>query len=77
MLFRRKFGLANVTWLGERVSRFTVLLVNANRTTSRVMGRLANVMRTLPLKARKSVTFDRGSEFMDWPHLQAEVGAQT
>lgn len=77
ILFRRKFGLANVTSLVERVSRFTVLLANSNRTTGRVMGRLAKVMRTLPQKARKSVTFDRGSEFMDWPHLQAEVGTQT
>ncbi len=77
MLFRQKFGKANVTSLVERVSRFTVLLVNANETTARVMGKLADVMRTLPLFARKSVTFDRGSEFMDWPHLQAEVGTQT
>lgn len=65
MLFRQKFGKTNVTSLVERVSRFTVLLMNPNRTTGRVMGRLAQVMRTLPLQARKSVTFDRGSEFMD------------
>lgn len=77
MLFRQKFGKANVTSLVERVSRFTVLLVNANKTTARVMGKLADVMRTLPHVERKSVTFDRGSEFMDWPHLQAEVGTQT
>ncbi len=77
MLFWRKFGLANVTSLDERVSRFTVVLMNTNRTTDRVMGRLARVMKTLPLKARKSVTFDRRSEFMNWPHLQAEVGTQT
>lgn len=77
MLFRQKFGKTNVTSLVERVSRFTVLLMNPNRTTGRAMGRLAQVMRTLPLQARKSVTFDRGSEFMGWPHLQAEVGTQT
>jgi IS30 family transposase len=77
MLFRRRFRKANVTSLVERVSRFTVLLVNTNKTTARVMRRLAKVMRTLPQNARKSVTFDRGSEFMDWPHLQAEVGTQT
>ena len=58
MLFRRKFGLANVTSLVERVSRFTVLLANSNRTTGRVMGRLAKVMRTLPQKTRNSITFD-------------------
>ena len=67
MLFRRKFDLANVTSLFERVSRSTVLLVNKNKPTSRVMGKLAKMMRTLSLIARKSVTFDRGSEFMDWP----------
>ena len=77
MLFRQTFGQANVTSLAERVSRFTVILKNPNRTTARVMGQLAKVMRTLPFKARKSITFDRGSEFMDWPHLQAEVGTQT
>jgi IS30 family transposase len=27
--------------------------------------------------ACRSITFDRGSEFVDWPHLQAEVGTQT
>lgn len=77
MLFRQKFGKSNVTSLVERVSRFTVLLLNGNRTTTLVMGQLAKVMRTLPHNARRSVTFDRGSEFMDWPHLQAEVGTQT
>ena len=66
-----------MTSLVERVSRFTVILKNPNQTTARVMGHLARVMRTLPFKARMSVTFDRGSEFMDWPHLQAEVGTQT
>ncbi len=68
MLFRRKFGQTNVTSMVERVSRFTVILKNSNRTTARVMGQLAKVMRTLPFKARKSVTFDRGSEFSAWPH---------
>ena len=77
MLFRRKFGLANVTSLIERVSRFTVLLANSNRTTGRVIGRLGQVMRILPQKACKSKTLDRGSEFMDWPHLLAEVGTRT
>lgn len=73
MPFRRKFSLANVTSLVKRVSRFTVLLMNSNRTTGQVMVRLANVMRTLPRKACTSVTFDQGSGFMDWPHMQAEV----
>ncbi|MEY8119480.1 MULTISPECIES: hypothetical protein [unclassified Falsihalocynthiibacter] len=71
MLLRQKFGKANVTSLVERISRFTVLQMNLNRTTARVMGYLAKVMRTLPLTARKSVTFDQGSELMERLHLQA------
>ncbi|MEP4195557.1 MAG: IS30 family transposase, partial [Aliishimia sp.] len=27
--------------------------------------------------ARRSITFDRGTEFVSWPHLQAEIGTQT
>jgi IS30 family transposase len=29
------------------------------------------------LQARRSITFNRGSEFVDWPHLQARVGVET
>lgn len=41
------------------------------------MAQIAKVLRPLPLSARRSVTFDRGSEFADWPDLQAELGART
>ncbi|MEM6309272.1 MAG: IS30 family transposase [Pseudomonadota bacterium] len=75
MLFRQKFGKANVTSLVERVSRFTVLLMNTNKTTASMMGRLATVMRTLPHKARRSITFDRGTEFLVWKHLRVGIGA--
>ena len=33
-------------------------------------------VKDLPLVARRSITFDRGTEFVSWPHLQAEIGAQ-
>ena len=36
-----------------------------------------DAIRDLPLAARKSITFDRGTEFVSWPHLQAEIGTQT
>ncbi|MEP5760209.1 MAG: hypothetical protein ABJ327_13050 [Litoreibacter sp.] len=32
-----------------------------------------DAIRDLPLTARKSITFDRGAEFVSWPHLKAEV----
>lgn len=41
------------------------------------MVQIAKALCPLPQKARRSVTFDRGSEFVDWPHLQARTDAQT
>ncbi len=46
-------------------------------TPSPIMSQIAAALRPLPATARRSVTFDRGSEFIDWPHLQAELGART
>jgi hypothetical protein len=34
-------------------------------------------IRDLPFAARRSITFDRGTEFVSWPHLQAEIGTRT
>ena len=34
-------------------------------------------IKDLPRIARRSITFDRGTEFVSWPHLQAEIGTQT
>lgn len=77
MLFEQKLGQSNVTSLVERVSRFTVLLKNPNKRTKPVMGKIMKAIRDLPHLARKSITFDRGTEFVSWPHLQAEIGTQT
>jgi IS30 family transposase len=73
MLFKQKLGQTNVTTLVERVSRFTVILKNPNRRTKPVMGKIIQAIKDLPQIARRSITFDRGSEFMNWPHLQAEI----
>jgi IS30 family transposase len=75
--FRKKFGKANVTSLVERVSRFAVLLRNNDRQSRPVMDGLIQVLQSLPHLARRSITFDRGTEFTDWPYLQASIGAQT
>ncbi len=77
MLFKQKLGQTNVTSLVERVSRFTVILKNLNKRTQPVMGKIMDAIRDLPNLARKSITFDRGTEFVSWPHLQAEIGTQT
>ena len=36
-----------------------------------------SAIKDLPLVARRSITFDRGTEFVSWPHLQPEIGTQT
>ena len=77
MLFKQKLGQSNVTSLVERVSRFTVILKNPNKRTQPVMGKIMDAIRDLPYVARRSITFDRGTEFVSWPHLQAEIGTQT
>ena len=75
--FRKKFGKANVTSLVERVSRFAVFLRNNDRQSRPVMDGLIQALKALPHLARRSITFDRGTEFTDWPYLQASIGTQT
>jgi IS30 family transposase len=77
MLFEQKRGQTNVTTLVERVSRFTVILKNPNKRTKPVMGKIMKAIKDLPHVARHSITFDRGSEFVSWPQLQAKIGTQT
>jgi IS30 family transposase len=77
MLFEQKLGQSNVTSLVERVSRFAVILKNPNKRTKPVMVKIIKAIKDLPHQARSSITFDRGSEFMNWPHLRAEIGTQT
>jgi len=77
MLFKQKLGQSNVTSLGERVRRLTVILKNPNKRTKPVMGKIMHTIRDLPPAAREATTFDRGNEIVSWPHLQAETGKQT
>jgi len=77
MLFQQRFGQTNVTSLVERTSRFTVLLKNQTKQTKPVMNKVIRASRDLPIVARRSITFDRGTEFASRPHLQAEIGTQT
>lgn len=77
MLFEQKRGQSNVTSLVERVSRFTLILKNPNKRTKPVMGKIMKAIKDLPHFARRSITFNRGSEFVSWPQLQAKIGTQT
>lgn len=75
--FRKRFGKANVTSLVERVSRFIVLLRNNDRQSRPVMDGMIRVLQPLPQMARRSITFDRGTELTEWSYLQNGIGSQT
>ena len=68
---RKEFGKANVTSLVERVSRYMVVLKNADSQSKPVMEAVIGGLSGLPAQARRSITFDRGTEFTAWRHLQA------
>ncbi len=77
MLFRERFGSANVTSLVERIGRFTVLLKFADKRTRPVMDKVIAAIRAQPQPARQLITFDCGTVFVSRPHLQAEIGANS
>lgn len=76
MIFRKEHGPANVATVVERKSRFTVLFRNNDRRSKPLMGRLIEVLAPLPQIARRSLTFDRGLEFVSWRELEAGMGAK-
>ena len=74
MIFHREAGKANVTSLIERKSRFTFLLPNGDRRSTAVLAGVAGALRELPEAARRTVTFDRGSEFAAYAALDRHLG---
>ncbi|MEP4198019.1 MAG: IS30 family transposase [Aliishimia sp.] len=77
MLLEQKRGQTNMTSLVERVSRLTVILKTPNKRTKPVMRKIMKAIKDFPHVARRSITFDRGREFVSWPQLQAKIGRQT
>jgi len=53
----------NVSVVIERKTRFVRLNKNESKKSTSVMQRIFNTMASLPLAARKSITFDNGKEF--------------
>jgi len=69
LIFARNGGNANVTTLLERRSRFLVLLPNPDRRPAGVAQRIQAALGGLDTSLRRTVTFDRGFEFMGYPAL--------
>lgn len=44
--------------------------------TKPVMHIVTETIRSLPLVALRSITFDRGAEFVSWPHSQSQIDTQ-
>ena len=77
MIFERAQGDANVTTLIERKTRYTVLMRNAGRKSRPIMDRLIRELSPLPVEARRSITFDRGLEFVSWRELESGMGTKS
>jgi IS30 family transposase len=73
LIFRKEHGKANVTSLMERTSRFTFLLANEDKRSAAVVAGIADALRGLPEEARRTVTFDRGTEFAGYATLDREL----
>ncbi len=74
LVFRRAHGKANVTSLVERRSRLVRLVPNRDRRSRSVIGAIGDALVNLPPTARRTITFDRGSEFLGYDHLAKSHG---
>jgi IS30 family transposase len=69
LIFKRANGKANLTSLVERKSRLLRLVANRDRRSRDVVGAIGDALARLPATARRTITFDRGSEFLGYEHL--------
>ena len=77
VMFRKDHGQRNVLSLVERQSRFAVLEINPSRHSTPIMANISRELRGMPKAARRSVTFDRGTEFAAFAVLERELGVQS
>ena len=61
---------SNVTTLVERKSRFVKLAHNNSKYTKEVIGGIKNALSNVPSKHKKTITFDRGTEFASYKNLE-------
>jgi IS30 family transposase len=73
LIFGKQAGKANVTSPVERKSRFVFLLPNEDKRSAAVVAGIADALRGLPRDARRTVTFDRGTEFAGYATLDREL----
>lgn len=74
MIFSREHGKTNLTSLIERKSRYTIIAKNDNRRPDPVIKTIGRHLSKLPSEVTKTITFDRGFEFMSYPLLHDQLG---
>jgi transposase, IS30 family len=67
----------NVGVIIERKSRLMLMFMNNSKKSCVVINNCAELLKTLPLNMRQSVTFDNGLEFANHEELQQKLGIQT
>lgn len=77
LIFERKLGHYNITSLVERVSRYTVMIKKRSRHSRPIMDKIITAFSPLPSFARRSFTFDRGTEFSGFRALEDGIGARS
>ncbi|MGI8839554.1 MAG: IS30 family transposase [Caulobacteraceae bacterium] len=75
--FRQVFGKHNITSLVERRSRYLFISRNPSRHSANIMAGLVRDLGPLPPACRRSITFDRGTEFAGFPSLKQSLGTQS
>jgi IS30 family transposase len=74
--FRQLFGKHNITSLVERRSRYLFISRNPSRHSANIMAGLVRDLGPLPPACRRSITFDRGTEFAGFPSLKQSLDTQ-
>lgn len=72
MIFARQLGKANVISLQERISRYHILAANNDRRSAPVIERIAAALAAFPPEARRTITFDRGTEVFAYKRLPTD-----
>ena len=76
-LLRAYIGQHNVTTMVERTTLFVFLIRNPSRHSAGVIDGVASRIEPLTAPLRRTVTFDRGTEFAFYPSLKRRLGVES
>jgi IS30 family transposase len=76
VMFRKAHGQRNVMSIVERQTRYAIFRVQPSRHSKPIMASLGEDLGGLPVPARRTVTFDRGTEFAAYPALRDSLGME-